>query len=757
MKKSFFTPLVFFIVSVAFFFQNVFIHQQLPIPSDTIVGLYHPFRDAWAKQYPNGIPFKNFLITDPVRQQYPWKELVIHIEKSGEMPLWNPYSFAGTPLLANFQSAPFYPFNVVLMFLSMQYGWGFFILAQMLMAGCFLYIYLRNLGINLWASVIGALTFSFSGFSIAWLEWGTVIHTALWLPIILFAIDKIFAGFKRKEKTTNSFLLYIGILLFSLISSFFAGHLQTFFYLFFIVCSYLFLRFWQNKESSRLVVSFLIAFLIFGMVTSVQWLPTYQFITESARSIDQAYWQREGWFLPVPHLLQFIVPDFFGNPSTLNYWGVWNYAELIGYVGILPLIMAFYSIFFRRDKETAFFTLLLFTALIFALPTIFAKIPYLFSFPFISTAQPTRLLFVIDFSLAVLCSFGIDAFLKERSIKKIFVIAGCFMSIFFVIWIYVILGNDILQLVSKENIEVTKRNLFLPTALLITSSFLLLIYSYLPRKFHTIFYILIITLVSFDVIRFGQKFTPFTDSRYLFPSTKTLTFLQENTGNYRIMSVDSRILPPNFSVMYRLQDVGGYDPLFIQRYAELVAASERGKPDISPPFGFNRIITPHRFDSKIIDLLGVKYILSLSELSSPKLKKVFQEGQTRVYENINAFPRAFFVESGGRVLLKEQAMTYLFKKDVDLRRNVVIEDPMTSHIKSFSIGKAEIIEYSENRVIIKTTNLGDGLLILTDSFYPTWKAIIDEQQVQIYRADYNFRGIFVPRGTHTVEFYNTLL
>ena len=84
----------------------------MPIPSDTIIGLYHPFRDLFAKQYPNGVPYKNYLITDPVRQEYPWRYLEVSIENIGQLPLWNPYTFGGSPLLANFQSAVFYPFNI---------------------------------------------------------------------------------------------------------------------------------------------------------------------------------------------------------------------------------------------------------------------------------------------------------------------------------------------------------------------------------------------------------------------------------------------------------------------------------------------------------------------------------------------------------------------------------------------------------------------------------------------------------------------
>ena len=72
-------------------------------------------------------------------------------------------------------------------------------------------------------------------------------------------------------------------------------------------------------------------------------------------------------------------------------------------------------------------------------------------------------------------------------------------------------------------------------------------------------------------------------------------------------------------------------------------------------------------------------------------------------------------------------------------------------------GKIEITAYSENKIITKTENAGDGFIVLVDSYYPAWRANIDGMSTKIYRADYNFRGVIVPRGKHTVVFYNSLL
>ncbi|MDO8621148.1 MAG: YfhO family protein [Candidatus Levybacteria bacterium] len=761
MKKL--MPVGFILLIVIVFFWQFFLKGFLPIPSDTIIGLYHPFRDLYAKDYPNGIPFKNFLITDPVRQQYPWKELAIWSEKKIELPLWNPYSFAGTPLLANMQSGAFYPLNILFFILPFNIAWSVLIFLQPLLAGVFLYIYLRNLRMNTWASAIGSIVFAFSGFSTSWLEWGTIVNTALWLPLILLSTDKIASGIKNRKVFAWS-LVY----LFSLIFAFFAGHLQTFFYLFIFSSIYFFAKWMQVGWQKKILFLFFILNSLFIIFTAVQWIPTLRFILLSTRNVDQVGFNNPGWFVPWQNLIQFIAPDFFGNPSTLNYWGIWNYGEFIAYVGILPLIMAIFAIFFRHDRKTLFFGTAFFLSLIFALPTIFAKIPFTLNVPFVSTSQPTRLLFITDFSLAILSALGFDYFIRSKKRGMMYpLIFIAFMLLG--LWVFVFFGNEAAKIVSAENISVAKRNLLFPTLILIVSAtllFSLIRFPKLHKHFTIMIYIIIVAVIAFDLLRFSFKFTPFTDKNYLFPNTRAISFLQEQKGEFRIMTTNSQILPPNFSSIYRLQSVDGYDPLYLRRYAELIAASERKKADINPPFGFNRIITPHNYDSKIMDLLGVKYVLSFSDLDSPKFKKVFQEGQTRVYENKDFLPRAFFVGKTIFSTSKNTTIKFMFDDNFDPINMAIVEDSSFPYVKGRSdwgIGKAEVTYYSPNKIIIDTDNQKEGFLVLADNFYPTWHVKIDANgdsintEQKIYLTNFTLRGVIVPKGKHTILFYDTLL
>ncbi|MBI2031281.1 MAG: YfhO family protein [Candidatus Levybacteria bacterium] len=753
---------IFFIIFIAFTFFWQFIFKSLyPIPSDTIVGLYHPFRDLYSKEFPRGVPFKNFLITDPVRQQYPWRYLAINLEKNLELPLWNPYNFAGTPLLANHQSAALYPLNLLFFILPFNFSWSILIILQPLLAGIFLFLYLNNFKLNRWAGIIGSITFSFSGFSIAWMEWNTILHTALWLPLILLATDKIVFSIKYSVLSikNKNFLIWGLIFVLSLTSAFFAGHLQTFFYLFITSTVYLIVRWAQYGRIKKILFIFLIFYLLFFILTFVQWYPLFQFILFSARSVDQIPWQNPGWFIPWQNLIQFIAPDFFGNPTTLNYWGEWNYGEFLGYIGVFPLIFSLYSLFFRRDRKTLFFGTIFFLSLILALPTIFAKIPFILNIPFINTTQPTRLLFLTDFSLAVLASFGFDYFLKMKNKKEIFHPIIFILIILICLWLFVYYGRNIDKNLIIDNLLVAKRNIVLPTLIFLLSSLSIFFYIFFHKKNKNVFLVfsvLVLSITIFDLFRAGWKFTPFTKKDYLFPQTKILSFLQEKNDNFRVMSTDSRILPPNFSIIYKIQSIEGYDPLYLRRYAELITASKRGVPNIKPPFGFNRIITPYNYSSKIIDLLGVKYILSLADLKSGALVKVFQEGEARVYENKNVLPRAFFVNEVKNVAGKTEAINEIFRSDFDPFKTAIVENFEDSQVGNKN-GKVNIVEYRSNKIIINTENENKGFLVLTDSFYPTWRAEIDGVSTKIYLTNFDFRGIVIEEGKHEVVFSNSLL
>lgn len=747
MIKRLIPVLGFVIITAAFFWQFLF-KGLLPIPADTIVGLYHPYRDAYAKDYPNGIPFKNFLITDPVRQQYPWKTLSIDSYKKLNLPTWNSYSFSGTPNLANFQSAVFYPFNILFFIIPFEISWSFFILLQPLLAAIFMFYFLKNLKLDDYSSFLGGLVFAFSGFFVMWLEWGTVLHTAIWLPLILLSTDKISANLNNRKKI----LTWSGILIFAVASSLFAGHLQIFFYLIIFSLIYVLARIWQSKKKGKLSIVLFLSFAISLVITLPQLVPTLKFISLSGRELDQLVWQKEGWFVPIQQLIQFIIPDFFGNPTTLNYWGTWNYGELTGFAGIVAIVLSIFAVLFRRDKKTIFFFTVVIISIFFAVSNPISKIPFILSIPFISTAQPTRLLFLTGFSISVLAALGLNYLILKGRLKQI-IIPLIMIGIVFVLT-FIFLQLQINNNSNVVNYLVAKRNMIFPVAIFGACSFILISYLLINKKFKKYLLLLLMVLVVIELFRFSWKFNTFSKKEYLYPETSSIKFLEKNIGNFRIATTDSRVLAPNFSIMHGLSSVEGYDPLYIERYAELIAAINRNEPNIKPPFGFNRIIRIENFSSNLVDLMGVKYVLSLSDMNVAGYEKVFEEGQTKIYENDEVLPRTFFVKELKFAQNKNDVIKMMFDPDFIPIDQAVVEEKVN---EDFSKGKANVAKYSNEEIIIETENKGIGFLVLTDTFYPSWRARINGRAVKIYKTDFNFRGVIVPPGKNEVVFKNSLL
>jgi hypothetical protein len=720
---------------VAVFYYPVILQGKVPIPADTLVGLYHPFRDLYRDTNPRGIPFKNFLITDPVRQQIPWRKIVMDQWKQGNIPLWNPLTFSGNPLLGNIQSAALYPLNLLFLFVPFVDAWTTLIVLQTLLGGLFMYWYLRTLSLKAEASALGAIVWCFGGFMVAWLTWGTIDHVALWLPVAILAIDKIV----RQQNNALSYktVFWPLIFVFAMVSQFFAGHAQISLYFFLIVCSYITFR---KAWTARTV--FLIGFI--ALITAIQWIPLIEWTSQSSRILEASDWHAEGWFIPWQNLAQFIAPDFFGNPATGNYWGQWNYAEFIGYIGLLPLIFALSAIALKKSNVMVFWAMTAAVAFLFALPTPVAYLPFIFKIPILSSLQPTRLLFVIDFAFAVLAAYGfhgaVEHGMKFRA-RTVIVMIGFILA-------------GLWSIAKVRQLDVSARNLVLPTALYVAASALIFLHT---RKFSVRIVRNIVTwsivgLTVADLLRFGWKFTPFTPREYFFPETKVIAFLKQQQRPFRVMSLDKRILPPNTASYFGIETIEGYDPIISLRYEELLSSIVRGKPDISAPFGFNRIVTLPSFGSSVLPILNVKYLLSLGDLSEPYLKKVFEEGETKVYEDRRALPRVWATERVRPAAGKAESVMILHTAS-DLRREAVVEgDISLLSVPTKSDEFALLTEYLPHRAQIETSFRVPRFLVFGTAYHPGWKALIDDTTAPIYRTNYIFQGVVVPEGKHRVVF-----
>lgn len=726
------------LIVLAFFLPNL-LKGKIPIPADSLLGLYHPFRDQTFDGYnPGKFPTKNPLITDPVLQTYPWRKTAVNYLKNLTPPLWNPYSFSGQPLLANAQSSPFQFLNILLFILPFNIAWAAIVILPTLMAAAFMYLFLRELNLSKAASALGGAVLPLSGFFVAWLTWGTIVTTAAWLPLLLLSIEKIY---KRISP------LWFLISVFSTSQIIFSGHLQTALYVTSAAILYAIYKFKETKKIKNLL-TILFSLGLGLLLSAVQILPTLEFISLSARNIDQGFTPgRKDWFIPIQHLIQFLAPDYFGNPTTYNYWGIWNYAEFVGFVGLMPLTLVTMTIL-KRGRHVMFFTALLIISLALALENPLSKIPYLFKFPFIQSLQPSRIIVLICFSLSVLAAFGLDQLTATKPKKKyIFVYLIPLVMLFAVALITYLKKGIFPSVPDLDPRYIALRNLAFPILFAAASVFIISTrFIKIPRKI----LITAIFLVTFiDLFRFAYKFTPFSRLPAIFPTTQTIEFLKSDKEPYRITTLDRRIMHPNIAGAYQIESIDGYDPLYLKSYAQYISVMESNNPNAEVS-SFNRILTPQIQSSKLLNLLNVKYMVSFDEINSPDLVKVNQEGITKTYENKKVLPRAFFVENVIPAPNKEEEYATLLRPDFDLSTKATAEGYSYGTQPSFA--KAEVSNYSGSTLVINTESARFRPLVVTNINYPGWRAKIDGKETKIFETDAIFQLVEVPQGKHTVEF-----
>lgn len=723
---------------VLVFFYRTILYGLLPVPSDALVGLYHPWRDAYAHTFTNGVPFKNFLITDSVRQQIPWRKQVIDAFKSKKLPLWDATSFSGVPLLGNIQSGALYPLNILFFMFPFSTAWTILIMSQPLLAGIFLFLFLRHKKLDIISSLVGSVCFSFSGFSIAWLTWGTILSTLCWLPLLLLSFDMI----HQSSRKTRWRLLFI----FSLISAFFGGHLQIFLYSMLVLGSYALWNFRKVKMQQVYVMHVIIPLVVL-VLTAPVWSRLLLYLPDTSRIAGSA-WTVEGFFIPLKHLVQFVVPDFFGNPATLNYWGVWNYGEMVGYIGVIGILFAIVGI----SVQSGFWVGIIVVALLFAVDSPLSRLPFSFHIPILSSLQPTRLLSVVDFGLSILAAYGMSTLVKGDKKKQLFIAGLALLLLFAGTWISMLMPA--LFGIPTENIAVVKRNLILPSIISAAGIGFLSMFLLCRKSWSTIRYVLgivMLVVLSSELIRFGWKFTPFTNAAFFFPKTEIISRLEQLPKPFRVIAVDDRLLPPNTLSFYGIESLSGYDPIHSVRYEEYIAAMERGEANIKPPFGFNRIITPKTLTSPLLPLLNVQYVISMDPLTGKNVRLLIEEGTTKLYKFVNGVPRVYLADEIWVSTSKESVIENMYSKTFKPGRTAVVESAVS--IISAPLGLEEIatiLEYEGDRMTIETTTKSPRLLVIGNMMDTHWRVTVDGKKTDVVRVNYLFFGVVVPDGTHTI-------
>jgi hypothetical protein len=168
-----------------------------------------------------------------------------------------------------------------------------------------------------------------------------------------------------------------------------------------------------------------------------------------------------------------------------------------------------------------------------------------------------------------------------------------------------------------------------------------------------------------------------------------------------------------------------------------------------------------KIDSPIVDLLNVKYVVAGSPASAARLstagkfRHLASLPGTEIFENTGVFPRFFLVHQIRIAASLEEARSLILNRDVDLRRTAIVNQniPLQNISLGAGVGSEPLktLKYEPNRIEISAQPSAPALLVLSETFYPGWKAWVDNQPAPIYETDIALRGIVVPPGAHVIR------
>ena len=238
-----FVILVGFLVLPFLLFGAVTLGEKTMLPADNLFQ-WAPWASA-AEQFQATVPH-NSLLTDLILENYAWKRFAINALQDGEIPLWNPYLFAGAPFLATGQHSMLYPFSWIFFIIAPAKAYGWYTVMQLWLAAAAMYFLGRILGMQKGSAALAGLIYQGSGFLlVSAAVFPMIIGAAVWLPLLLACVEKVVVS---AEKRTGKTLLWMVAGAFALGMQTLAGHIEITYYTLLIMAIY---ALWRLAATAR--------------------------------------------------------------------------------------------------------------------------------------------------------------------------------------------------------------------------------------------------------------------------------------------------------------------------------------------------------------------------------------------------------------------------------------------------------------------------------------------------------------------------
>lgn len=759
--EKYFVPIVILIITVLTFYKIV-IHSQFPYPGDLLVSFNFPWYSGDWEGYNPWTTHKEFVAMDSIRQHLPWHKLTFaEFKENFSLPLWNPYNFSGNPHLGNIQTFIFNPFNIILLLLPLFEGWIIFVILQIPLTITFTYLFARSLSLGKGASMLSGVAFAFSSYYLYWLEIGIVGHSILWLPLILFSVQKL---------SVKPQIKYVVLLTIATSATIFSGHIQTAVFVFIMSAFFLILKLASTKHPARnkIIIATAISMVLVALITAVQTLPALELYINSPLTEPLSKKIFSENYAPFHKFLTLLAQDFFGNPSTANFWSV-HYGDGTFHIGTVPIFFAVVALLFSRKIETRFFAVAAFLMVLYVTKSPLFLLLQKVNIPFLTGTTPLRETFLLCFSLAMLAGIGIDEFQKNVKIKKkTYLLMLFFFLIYLLLFLFTYVGSSLL---GKEelhaNLLISRRNLIIPFLAFLTLPTSLFIYNLVSRaklirgsKDIWVWSAVVVTALV-GIYQFN-KVNPSSSKEFFYPEHKIFSWIRDNGSINRFRGESTAFTWDNISAYFNIYSAEGYGVFRLKRYAELFASQDTKNlnKDYERSVAF---FTENNRTSRnrLYDLTGVKYLLLKDDFARDARENdpdkqdgtdlAWQDGKFKIYERTSVLPR-FWMTSSYKVANDQEIIENIYDPTFDLKTVQLEKEPgIVIDQQSASSANINLISYRPNSISFDISSESNNLFFISDAYFPGWNAYVDGKKTNILRAHYAFRAVPIPANTQMLE------
>lgn len=666
--------LVLFIamLTITFMWRVVFLGKVL-LPLD-VVYTVEPWRSETSEVVQG--PLWNPVVTDAIWQFFPMATYAKEARRAG-IPFWDPYVLSGSPAFARGEMFSNPLFNLLSTFLSVARAISWAAVIDLLIAGIFTYLCLRQMGVGRFGSLVGGVIFEFNGYLIGWLSFPNIIGSMVWLPMVFFGVEKAL----RKQDWRWALVGALGFLL-----QIFSGSILWPFYGAITLILYLVYRaltvWFTTKEiraSLRPIIYGGVALGFGSGLAAPQLFSTIELYFQTQRTTALG----ASSFLNIySQLIRLLTPNIYGNPLFgKSYWGPFNYSETDFYLGVLPLFLLLASVFSsQRRKAWGMVGIGLITLL--AVYSIFPFRQIVTSlYPVFINVFPGRIFYVVAFCWSMAAGFGADWIGKERdqNILKLFSLGSLIIALvvgllgllskFFNKLSFINTGLYPFNRLSQILKMIDPQDLVIPIVLLILLFPLFWLFKS-GRLNRGVFKVSAIALILGDLFLSGINYNPSFQEDLAFPATASLQYLMDTTGRedqpYRVVNINSMIITPGMvPELFKLPTISGYSSYILYRYS--IYAGLTGNRQVA---SVNHVYFSDCCD-RLMDALNVKYLYVspyITPISTGTLDLFNQFDEAKIETDIKNGVYTTFWEVGGTnkpVIFEHPRSGIIFKLEVD--------------------------------------------------------------------------------------------